>query len=160
MAVKMTGDWGKALAVTKALKKVADESVKEALTKVALYAEKQAKKHISKQDLNWKPLESKYRKWKARKGFSTNILVKTGAYFQAITSSVDGTEAFVGVNRTEKDSEGNIIADIALIHEFGSTKAGIPARPLWQPVLQETASWYRAGNTVEDIFIKKIKRYL
>ena len=160
MGAKMTGDWAKALAVTKQLKKVADDSVKEGLTKAALFAEKTAKKHLSKQDLSWTPLESKYRRYKERKGYSTNILVRTGAMFQSITSNVDAKTAFVGVKREAKDSDGNSLANIAAVHEFGSTKQGIPARPLWQPTLIETATWYRNGNSIEDIFMSKIKRYL
>ena len=109
------------------------------------------------QDLGWKALNKDYKDHKKRKGLSTNILVSSSAYFQAITSFTKGKRVNVGVKKAARDKEGNEIANIAAIHEFGSSKRNIPARPLWQPTLEETTKWL-AKNGFDKIIIKKLNR--
>ena len=156
--IKLTGKWNLVNAITKNLEKVGNEAMKEGLMKVGLFAEGKAKSHISKQDLNWKPLNQDYKRRKERDGFSTNTLVKTSAYFQAITSYVQGKNAYIGVKKVARDKEGNEIANIAAVHEFGSSKQGIPARPLWQPTIKETATWM-GDNYMGKLILKKLDRF-
>lgn len=158
--MKLKGAWNTINKITKDLEKLGKQSMKEGLIKVGLHAEKRAKQHISKQDLNWKPLNQKYRNAKERKGFSTNILVRSSAYFQAITSFFEDDMAKVGVKKVARDKEGKEIANIAAVHEFGSSKAKIPARPLWQPVLKETTEWIEKEQVFEKIIMNKINRHL
>lgn len=156
--MKLTGKWNLVNAITKNLERVGKEAMQEGLSKAGLFAEAKAKSHISKQDLGWVPLNQKYRDSKERQGFSTNILVKSSAYFQAITSYTQGKNAYVGVKKIARDKDGNEIANIAAVHEFGSDKMNIPARPLWQPVLQETATWM-GDNYMGKLVLKKLEKY-
>ena len=84
--MKLTGDWLNVTNITRQLEKIGQDAMAEGLAKTGLFAEGQSKKHISNQDLNWKPLKKDYKDMKSRRGFSTNILVKSSAYFQSITS--------------------------------------------------------------------------
>ena len=154
---KLIGDWIKVDHITKQLEVLGKQTMVEGLAKTGLYAEGVAKKHISNQDLGWKALNKDYKDQKKRKGLSTNILVSSSAYFQAITSFTKGKQVNVGVKKAARDKEGNEIANIAAIHEFGSSKRNIPARPLWQPTLKETTKWL-SKNGFDKIIIKKLNR--
>ena len=136
MGVKKVGDWTKVEKLIGNLAKEMLDAREKSLKLWGLKAEALAKTHMSTQDLGWKPLKPKTVARKARKGQSTNILIATSDYFQAISSwTIEGT-VLVGVTKTEKNGDGDVIADIARIHEFGG--GNIPARPLWQPVFDET----------------------
>lgn len=154
---KLIGDWLKVDHITQQLEVLGKQAMVEGLVKTGLYAEGKAKSHISKQDLGWKQLNQKYKAYKAKKGLSTNILVSSSAYFQAITSYTVGKQVNVGVKKVARDKEGNEIANIAAVHEFGSTKRNIPARPLWKPTLDETTKWLEK-NGFDKIIIKKLNR--
>lgn len=154
---KLIGDWLKVDHITKQLEVLGKQTMVEGLAKTGLYAEGVAKKHISNQDLGWKALNKDYKDQKKKKGLSTNILVSSSAYFQAITSFTKGKQVNVGVKKAARDKEGNEIANIAAIHEFGSSKRNIPARPLWQPTLEETTKWL-SKNGFDKIIIKKLNR--
>tara|TARA_R110000850_G_scaffold101122_2_gene209301 strand:- start:888 stop:1364 length:477 start_codon:yes stop_codon:yes gene_type:complete len=154
---KLIGDWLKVDHITKRIEQLGKETMIEGLVKTGLFAEGTAKKHMSRQDLGWKALNKDYKDYKKSKGLSTNTLVATSAYFQAITSFSKGKQVNVGVKKVARDKEGNEIANIAAIHEFGSTKRGIPARPLWKPTLDETNVWLKK-NGFDKIIIKKLNR--
>lgn len=158
--VNLIGDWNKVNAITRNLERIGKEAMKEGLAKAGLFAEGRAKSHISKQDLGWVPLKKTYKRSKQRQGFSTNILVKTSAYFQAITSYVIKNTAYVGVKKVARNKEGKEIANIAAVHEFSSSKAKIPARPLWKPTLKETETWIKRNTIFEKLVEKKLKRFL
>ena len=105
-----------------------------------LKAERIAKLHISKQDLNWRALKPKYKASKIMAKLSQNILVATSSYFGSITSYVEDETAYAGVKKEAKNKEGDVLADIAKVHEYGSETMQIPARPLWKPTFEETIS--------------------
>lgn len=155
--MNLTGDWLKVTSITRSLEQLGQQAMAEGLAKTGLYAEGKSKKHISSQDLNWTPLKKSYKDMKSKRGFSTNILVKSSAYFQSITSWSKGKTVYVGVKKVARDKEGNEIANIAAVHEFGSTKRNIPARPLWQPTLKETKEWLKK-NGMDKIIMKKLNR--
>lgn len=157
--IKLIGSWNAINAITANLERLGKEAMKEGLAKTGLYAEGRAKGHISKQDLGWKPLNQAYADSKAKKGLSNSILVSTSAYFQSITSYVQGNVAYVGVKKVARDKDGKQIANIAAIHEFGSDKANIPARPLWQPTIKETEKWLKK-NGFDKILLRKINKFL
>ena len=152
------GDWRKVQVLIGKLSKTFKEAQIEALTKVGLFAESRAKKHISSQDLGWKPLKPETKRNKQRDGYSTSILVHTSAYFQSITSWRKGDTVYVGVKKVARGKEGENIANIAKIHEYGAPKNNIPARPLWRPVLKESVQWLNK-NSPEKLVIKKLKKY-
>lgn len=157
------GDWAKVHALCANLGKELEAARQLSLKRWGLKAEAIATKHMSSQDLNWKPLDPTYLASKIRKGLSEDILTATSDYFQAIQSWVDtktGT-SYAGVKKTVRDREDNLIADIAAVHEFGSKSGKIPPRPLWQPTYKETVAWFwKSNSTPERIFMKNIKRYL
>ena len=162
MSLRRVGDWEK---VANAISHIGEEMKNAqimAMRRWALKAEGLAKKHIRSQDLKWKALEAATISAKVRKGHSENILVATSSYFQSITSWVDTVEmkAYAGVKKQAKDADGNIIADIAATHEFGSKDGNIPARPLWQPVFAETMNWFKSSDSRPAIIFKNnMKKY-
>lgn len=163
MAMQKVGDWDKVGLLLANLAKEMEIARQLSLQRWGLKAEQIATKHISSQDLGWKPLDPKYLADKVRKGLSENILVATSDYFQAIQSWVDKktATAYAGVKKQVLNSEGEVIADIAAVHEFGSKSGKIPARPLWQPTFKETVDWFwKSDYTPEKIFIKNIRKYL
>jgi len=86
------------------------------LRKFGLHVEGIVKKHISNQDLNWKPLSESYKKYKLNKGLSENIYVATSSYFQAITSYVDekGMVVFIGIKQETKTKDGQPLHNIVV----------------------------------------------
>lgn len=156
------GDWNKIGLLIQNMPMELKKAQVTALKHWGLKAEAIAKKHISAQDLGWKPLKPETISAKVRAGYSENILVATSSYFQAITSWVDTKEmkAHAGVKKTAKDADGNMIADIAAVHEFGSESGNIPKRELWHPTFKETLEWFKKSNSRPAIiFAKNIKKY-
>lgn len=161
MGIKKTGDWKKVEKLIGNLSKEMKDARDTSLKRFGMKAEALAKQHMSKQDLNWKPLSPVTVAGKVRAGLSENILVATSDYFRAITSWTDtGTgTAYAGVTRTVKNKDGKVIADIAKIHEYGSKN--IPQRPLWRPVLAENLDWFpKSKSTPQVLFRKSLMKYL
>lgn len=96
-------------------------------------------KHLQNQDLRWEKLNKQYRERKKKRGLSTATLIATSQLMQSITTQVTSNKmsAFVGVLRSGKRRDGEKPALIAAIHEFGSKRRKIPARPLFRPTLRE-----------------------
>lgn len=161
MAFKKVGDWEKVERMVKAIKPEMVAAKNQALSRWGLKAEGIAKKHISMQDLNWKPLKPETLAAKLRKGLSENILVATSTYFQSITSWADlpNNTVYAGVKKEARDKEGNVIANIAAVHEFGSLSGNIPKRELWHPTFQEVMAWHINFNTPEKLFAIRMKKY-
>ena len=159
MGLEKVGNWAQGVKAVEELGKKMLQAQEIALKRVGLYAEGQAKLHIRNQDLGWKPLQPKTIADKIRKGFSTNILVQTSSYFQAITSWVDKDKgvAYVGVKKQVRNKEtGELVADIAKVHEFGSKSGNIPARPLWQPVNREALEFMKKPENTPPAIFKKL----
>ena len=161
MAFKKIGDWEKVERLIKAIKPEMVAAKNQSLMRWGLKAEGIAKKHISMQDLNWKPLKPETLAAKIRKGYSENILVATSSYFQSITSWADlpNNTVYAGVKKEARDEEGNVIADIAKVHEYGSLSGRIPKRELWGPTFEEVMVWHFDKNTPERLFAERIKKY-
>lgn len=153
MNVKFTGNYDK----TKSFAENLDSNIKKALSqsikKVGMKAEAMAVKHITNQDLGWKPLSKRYlgMKLKSTKPkLSEKTLIATTAYEQAITTKKTDKGVFIGVLKGVKNENGQEIAKYAVINEFGSTARNIPARPLWQPVLSELRDWIKTSKTIHN----------
>jgi hypothetical protein len=130
------------------------------LARFGLKAEGIAKKHINRQDLGWRPLDPATLAQKIRAGHSENILVATSSYFQSITSWVFGGQtALAGVKRSARNEDGELLANIAAVQEFGSESAGIPARPLWKPTYEETMEWHVTNNLPSMYFMAAVSKY-
>lgn len=96
-------------------------------------------KHIQNQDLGWTKLKPAYLAYKKKKGLSTATLIATSQLMQSITTDISGDKlsAFVGVLRSSRRKDGEAPEQIAAIHEYGSPRRNIPARPLFQPTIKE-----------------------
>ena len=109
--------------------------------RIGLFAEGEAKRMIRNQDGSWSPLNAKYLKYKTtKKKFGRNqsekVYVATSSYFQSITSFVRGGNVFIGIPTGAKYPNGQSIALVAAVLEFGSVSKNIPPRPLWGQVSQ------------------------
>lgn len=162
MSFERTGDWNKVRRLIDNLTHELEKSQQIALKRMGLLAEKIAVTHISRQDLGWKSLDSKTISQKVKLGYSENILVRTSTYFQSITSYVKDNVAYAGVRKSVRGQNGEVVADIAAVHEFGSQSANIPARPLWQPTMKETSKRIISEDKFDPrvIFLKRIRKYL
>lgn len=161
MAFKKIGDWDKVERLVHALRPEMVAAKNESLARWGLKAEGLAKKHISSQDLGWKPLAASTISSKVRRGYSENILVMTSTYFQSITSWADkgANTVYAGVKKEARSADGEQLWNIARIQEYGSYSGKIPARPLWQPVFAETMEWHMRMNRPEILFAKRIAKY-
>lgn len=160
ITVRFEGPWE---AVTKLLKdvdKVMAEASLEAARKSGLMAESIAKKKLGGQTENWAPLQERTKKRKEKKGQSDAILIATSQYFQTITTWDDGKKrVLVGVKRTARTREGEPLAEVAAVHEYGSRIRNIPARPLWGPTVKELAIQLRRRSLLAEAFKKRAARY-
>ncbi len=161
MGIKKVGNWSKVALVIGNLANEMKLAQELSLKRWGLKAEGLAKKHITAQDLGWQKLDPKTIAEKIRKGYSENILIATSSYFQSITSWTDKNVALAGVKKGVTNQDGEEIANIAAVHEFGGRDGNMPARPLWQPVFKETMEWFVTSDSTPDaIFKKNIKKYL
>lgn len=138
---KKTGEWNKVLRISRNMEATIRRSLPQTMMKVTLKAERMAVKFMSDQNLPWEKLSTQYLNRKARQGLSNKILIATSSYFQSITSKVEGFDGYTGVFKQVKNKEGQEVADIAMIHEYGSIKRNIPPRRLWSVVLNDVHDW-------------------
>lgn len=174
--MKKIGNWKGVNEMVTSLARDLEDSCKKSAMQFGLIAEGIAKEHISKQDLPWAPLSEQYREQKigkygrkrkdgdrdrrVKKQRSENILVSTSTYFQSINSWADSQgnsyTGYAGVDKkaSYKGEDGDMkVADIAKIHEYGNDKT--PARPLWQPTIQEAFKRWSEVATPVHIYRKK-----
>lgn len=108
---------------------------------------KQAASEATKKDKNG---QNRGRRKQARGRYSNKTLIRTSTYMQSITSWAFGNTAYTGVKKTavhkEPGQKDVILADIAMVHEYGSIARNIPARPLWGPVDKEIKAWVAETN--------------
>ena len=152
------GDWDKAINMSNGMSSAIDKSVRQTMGRVTLKAERWAVKFMSEQSLSWQPLSNQYLDKKARAGLSSKILIATSTYFQSITSKVEGYNGFTGVFRQVKSPDGQEVADIAAIHEYGSIARNIPPRRLWGVVFQHTRSWLIKNKPFAVEALNQIKK--
>jgi hypothetical protein len=155
-AIHKTGNWQKAARLTGQLDSMLNAAATATIKHVGLEAEALAKRHLANQDLGWEPLQPATIAAKKKKGYSSLTLIRSSSYMQAITSWVENKEALVGVRRQIRGKDGELIADIARIHEYGSIKRNIPRRPLWHPVLAEIRQRLAQGKG-QELFLEKLK---
>lgn len=143
--IQKTGDWEAFERLQKQLNTEIKKAVKQAQMQVGLKVVSIVKHHLQAQDLAWVPLNKEYLERKVKKGYSEKTLIKTSTMFQAInstTKSIGGKQVvFAGILRAKVDPKGNIIANIAALHEYGSKSRVVPERPLWRPSLGQTVQW-------------------
>lgn len=135
--IDKVGRWDIAGLMTRNLKRDITEELEGALKMIGLEAEGMMKKYIVQQKGDWENLNEDYLKYKKRKNLSNKKLIATSTMVQSITSVVTYPKVFIGVKRGKVYKGGEEVANIAAVHEFGSKKMGIPARPYMRPVHEE-----------------------
>ena len=161
MSIKKTGDWAKAEAFFKDLENNGKVAASKLLKQIGLKGEQIAVEHLQKQDLGWKELSARYKmqKMKATANYSEKILIRTSTLFQSITTFTANKKAYVGVKKGVKyqNSKGEVeVANIMAIHEFGSDKKGIPARPLFKPTREELKAFCTNNPKLANAFLSEI----
>lgn len=158
MPVKRTGDFGKANKLLSNFVENVTKAEKNILAKVALKAEQLAVERIKSQPSEWKRLNPAYLKRKLGiaggrlrkdgkkdrrfKNKSEKILIASSTYINSITSNVSSSlVAYAGVPKSARYEDGQSVAKIAAVHEYGSTKKNIPARPVWMVVKNQMESY-------------------
>ncbi len=92
------------------------------------------------------PLNPDYKQWKILHGLDERVMIATGWYISQIkvqhrSTGKYGTMYYVGFDSRAlvRDEDGNTIpftlVSLAWVHEKGSAKAHVPARPHWGPHL-------------------------
>lgn len=148
------GQWDQVHLLTSRLGEEFEAARNIALKKIGLHIEGQAKRYMSTQTLDWEPLKAATIRAKVREGESEKILIATSTYFQSITSWVREGTAYAGVKRKVKSEDGEEVADIARIHEYGL--GNNPERELWKPSLIDAIEYY----TKKRPHIKALKERL
>jgi hypothetical protein len=97
----------------------------------------EAKTVLRQQKYRWKDLTPRYTRYKQRKGLDPRKLIATGEYLRKIGWWQNSKgQFFAGVRPGARhEASGLPLWKLARIHEFGSRKMQIPARPLWRPVI-------------------------
>jgi len=157
MGMKKTGDWDEVRKLIDTAPQRVQAINQRSLQRVGLKAERMAVKFIKNQSLSWAPLNPAYLKWKLDNNKSEKTLVSDSTYFQSITSIVEKNVAFAGVSKKVKNADGDTVADIARIHEFGSVARNIPARPLWGVVFKHIKTFVVNKNFFAREVINELK---
>lgn len=112
---------------------------------------------IYHQQYRWVPLTERYLSWKKRVSRDTRIYLATHEFVQSIQviPTEDGEEIgfIVGLPDKIHVDSGLPLRKLAAIHEFGSPKQNIPARPLWRP------TWERFRREAEVRLAKRLKDF-
>lgn len=107
---------------------------------------------------DFEPLTTNYARFKLRNGLDGRTLMAMGDYVHSIEVFRSETKE-AGItyrvrNKPGKHYSGLTFSQLGLIHEFGSAKASIPARPHWRPVGNMALKRFRRlgqGATAADI---------
>lgn len=159
--IKKTGDWNAVTGMLNGLQKEIEIAAQQTTMQIGLHAEGLARKHMTNQDLGWHELKARTITVKSKRGGSDLILVDTSSYFQSITSWFDKAKgvAYVGIKKTVKNEDGEEIADIAKVHEYGSVVRNVPARPLWQPTENEMQQVVAKSKLFKVNLNKRLAKY-
>lgn len=159
MSVQKYGDWGKALEIMRGIEAKYDRAVTRGLNRVGVYVRDKIKRGIRDQAPGGKQFAPLHPATIAAKG-SSKALINNGDMVGAITYKITSPEqVFVGLLRTAKNKQGEELANLGHIHEYGrivkvtpkmrgylgavlgihlkpdTIAITIPARPFLQPVL-------------------------
>jgi len=112
----------------------------------------------NKKPFDFEPLTTAYARYKLRNGLDGRTLIATGDYVRSIEIFRSETKE-AGITyrvRTKpgRHYSGLTFGELARVHEFGSSKAHIPARPHWRPVGSMALKRFRRlgqGATAADI---------
>jgi len=144
MAVSRFGDWEKAKQVlgTNLGARLA-QALRQATVKNAMLLVREIKKGITSQAPGGVPFARLAESTIERKG-SSKALIDTGFLLASVTQLILGDRAFVGLLRGTRNKEGDEMANIGAIMEFGATIHHpngaviiLPPRPFLHPVMEQ-----------------------
>ena len=163
--IEKVGRWDIAGLFTRNLRRDIAEEMEVALKQIGSETEGLMKKFIRNQsgfsnpEAKWEPLSKAYAAYKKKtKGLSTKTLIATSSMLQSITSVASYPRVFVGVKRGAKGKEGEELANIAAIMEYGSKSRNIPARPFIAPVADFQMMRIQRGNLLGKRIIAHLKK--
>ncbi len=144
MGAKRFGDWDRAKArLAGGLGKRFELAIRQATIKNALLLVREIQKGIRDQAPGGKQFEPLAEVTIKRKG-SSKALIDTGFLVNAITQKITSDGAFVGLLRTSIREDGESVANVGAIMEYGATinhPSGavivIPARPFLHPTMEK-----------------------
>lgn len=157
--ISFIGDVKGAERLTKNLDKVFQKTAVKAHRQIGLLGERAMIKWLEKQPSLWEPLSEDYYDYKDKKGYSTQMLVRTNEMRQRITSVGVYNYAFVGLKYSSVSSEGENLANIAAIMESGYEPNNLPARPFIGPTFRIINTILKKNNTLKKILIKELSKY-
>lgn len=161
MSVQFTGDWNKVMKIIQDMEKKWEQAKKRALSKVGQHLVSKLKRGMRDQKPGGQPYDPLHPFTVMRKK-SRKALIDHGDLLASITMKLENNMLFVGVLRQAKNDQGESLANLAEIHEFGveipvtpkmrkylhaaglhlkatTTVIKIPARPTFQPILESEA---------------------
>ena len=160
MSVRKIGDWNLVNFATRNLSDDMQAASKIALRRIGSETEKRVVKRIVSQPSEWQPLKGQYLQRKEKEGYSNKILIQTGAMLQSITTDMQYPRVFTGVKRGARNKEGGDLVNIAAVHEFGSQKRNIPARPMFGPIYREMIKKIQEeGYFIEELYKIMRRKY-
>jgi hypothetical protein len=144
MSVSRFGDWEKAKEVLgTSLGARLAQALRQATIKNAVLLVREIKKGIRSQAPGGIPF-ARLAESTIRKKGSSKALIDTGFLLASITQLILGDKAFVGLLRGTRNKEGDEIANIGAIMEYGATINHpngaviiIPPRPFLHPVMEQ-----------------------
>ena len=146
MPVERIGDWRRASQLILAgggLARKIEVALLVAHRKNALFLVAEIKKGIRSQSPGGKPFARLADSTIKKKKGSTKALIDDGFLINSVTHLLKGDVAFVGLLKTATNRDGDSLANIGAIMEFGATinmpNGGIiiiPPRPFIHPVMQ------------------------
>lgn len=159
ITAKKIGDWNGAIRFLGELGHLVEPTAKTAINKEAEGLKTRILAHIFAQDLPWAPLSPNT--IKRKKGPTKNkIYLDTTTYIDAIRVWREGSFTTVGIRkgttyRNRKDRSVTV-DQVAIWMEFGTRKA--PARPLWNPSINEAGGARGIRDRVARALFNKIKQ--
>lgn len=158
MSVKKVGDWDRAGRLCSMIGSDIKKSNEVAIRQIGLKGERMMVKWIKSQPSIWQPLNEAYVAYKKTQGYSTLMLRRTSTFISKITSQTKYPNVFIGVKRGAFNKEGEELANIAAIMEFGSKVRGIPPRMYLRPVHKMLLRLIEVENLFAVYLLKELQR--
>ena len=132
-AVKLVGDWGKALRICGSMMQKLEQTQKRAVLQEAHFLRGEVVKGIREGapgGKEFKPLSPETLAIRKFEGFGgTKPLIRRGDLRNSIVVKSVGDMVFVGVLRTARGKDGQALVNVAETHEFGRGPFVVPITP-------------------------------
>jgi hypothetical protein len=156
ITTKLEGDWKGATEMLGTLDTKIRRGIQAAQRSQGQKLVRIVKNHILDQDLDWAP------KKHPEKSGDPRVYIDTEAYYNAITEWQENLIHYIGVKSDKTNGRGQNIAYYAYLLEYGWTSRGgnnVPARPLWQPSIDEMGGQEGWKKAIADDIRRKFKPF-